>query len=57
MKEILDILWRAQERGELRFLVISGRGLEAQGCQRFAKDIDCLIATDQLPILEGLIER
>ena len=57
MKEILDILWRAQEHGDLRFLIIGGRGLEAHGYQRFTKDLDCLIATDQLPILEGLLER
>ena len=55
MKEILDILWRAQERGELRFLVIGGRGLEAHGYQRYTKDLDLMIATDQLTTLEAIV--
>ena len=48
VNEILDLLSRAQQRGELRFLVIGGRGLEAHGIQRFTNDTDVLLAAAQM---------
>jgi hypothetical protein len=49
MNQIADIFWRAQQRGELRFIVIGGRGLAAHGIQRYTEDTDLLLATTDHP--------
>ncbi|MBS0661124.1 MAG: nucleotidyl transferase AbiEii/AbiGii toxin family protein [Verrucomicrobia bacterium] len=56
MESVLQHLAQAQRRGELRFLVIGGRGLVAHGIQRFTKDLDLAIATSDLPALESILQ-
>ena len=40
MQSLAEYLFRAQRRGELRFLLIGGRSLEAHGYVRNTKDVD-----------------
>lgn len=55
MESVLQHLAQAQRRGELRFLVIGGRGLVAHGIQRFTKDLDLAVATSDVPVLASLL--
>jgi hypothetical protein len=57
MKEIADYLYRAQLRGELRFLLIGGRALEAHGYVRNTKDVDFLIAHTDIPVMNALLGK
>lgn len=41
----------------MRFLLISGRSLEAHGLVRFTKDVDFLVATHDIPVISGLLTR
>lgn len=56
MKEIAEYLYRAEQRGEIRFLLIGGRSLEAHGYVRTTKDVDFLIAHTNIPTMNHLLE-
>lgn len=55
MQSLADILMRAERRGEMRFLLIGGRSLEAHGLVRFTKDVDFLVATQDIPVISRLL--
>lgn len=55
MIALADFLSRAERRGELRFLLIGGRSLEAHGFVRNTKDVDLLIASNHIPEMERLL--
>lgn len=55
MQSLAEYLFRAQRRGELRFMLIGGRSLEAHGYVRNTKDVDLMIATHDLPVMERLL--
>lgn len=55
MKSLAEYLFRAQRRGELKFMLIGGRSLEAHGYVRNTKDVDFLIATHDIPVMERLL--
>lgn len=55
MQSLAEFLFRAQRRGELRFLLIGGRSLEAHGYVRNTKDVDFLVATHDIPVMERLL--
>ena len=55
VRDIVEYLWHAQERGEISFLLIGGRSLEAYGYVRNTRDIDLLIASKDIPAMEGLL--
>jgi predicted nucleotidyltransferase len=56
MQSLAEFLFRAQRRGELRFMLIGGRSLEAHGYVRNTKDVDLLIATHDIPVMERLLK-
>ncbi|MFO1483060.1 MAG: hypothetical protein U1F71_06805 [Verrucomicrobiaceae bacterium] len=55
MQSLAEFLFRAQRRGELKFMLIGGRSLEAHGYVRNTKDVDFLIATHDIPVMERLL--
>lgn len=55
MQALADILMRAERRGEMRFLLIGGRSLEAHGLVRFTKDVDFLVATNDIPVISRIL--
>lgn len=55
MQSLVDFLYRAEQRGEIRFLLIGGRSLEAHGYVRNTKDVDFLIAAEDVPSMERLL--
>jgi hypothetical protein len=57
MQALADYLLRAERRGELRFLLIGGRALEAHGVVRFTKDVDFLVATQDMPVMCELLMK
>ncbi len=57
MKALAEYLYRAERRGELRFLLIGGRSLEAHGYIRFTQDVDFLIATTDIPAMSALLNQ
>jgi len=57
MQSLVEFLNRAVRRGELRFLLIGGRSLEAHGLVRFTKDVDFLVATQDIPVISGLLMK
>jgi hypothetical protein len=57
MQSLAEYLFRAQRRGEIRFLLIGGRSLEAHGFVRNTKDIDFLIATGDIPSMAALLGK
>lgn len=46
---------RAERRGEMRFFLIGGRSLEAHGLVRFTKDVDFLVATNDIPMISRIL--
>lgn len=56
MNQIADIFWRAQQRGDLRFIVIGGRGLAAHGIERYTEDTDLLLATTDHPAAHQVLK-
>lgn len=57
MKEIADYLYRAELRGDVRYLLIGGRALEAHGYVRMTKDVDLLIAHSDTSGMSRLLEK
>ena len=57
MQALADLLMRAENRGELRFFLIGGRSLEAHGLVRFTKDVDFLVATQDIPVISDILTR
>ncbi|MBK8093559.1 MAG: nucleotidyl transferase AbiEii/AbiGii toxin family protein [Verrucomicrobiaceae bacterium] len=57
MQSLTEFLMRAERRGELRLLLIGGRSLEAHGLVRFTKDVDFLVATQDIPVMSDLLTR
>jgi predicted nucleotidyltransferase len=57
MQSLVEYLFRAELRGDLRFLLIGGRSLEGHGYVRATKDVDFLIATQDIPAMEALLEK
>lgn len=55
MQALADFLFRAERRGEVRFLLIGGRALEAHGYVRNTKDVDLLIASNDVPAMDRLL--
>ncbi len=55
MQALADILTRAERRGEMRFFLIGGRSLEAHGLVRFTKDVDFLVATNDIPVISQIL--
>lgn len=55
MQSLAEYLFRAERRGDVKFLLIGGRSLEAHGYVRNTKDVDILIATEDIPIMEQLL--
>lgn len=51
----MEYLCRAQDRGEITFLLIGGRSLEAHGYVRNTRDIDLLIASHEIAAMERLL--
>jgi hypothetical protein len=56
MQSLAEYLYRAELRGELHFLLIGGRGLEAHGYVRNTKDVDFLTAVEDAPAMERLLQ-
>ena len=46
---------RAERRGEMRIFLIGGRSLEAHGLVRFTKDVDFLVATNDIPVISQIL--
>lgn len=57
MLELADIMMRAEQKGALRFFLIGGRALEAHGVVRFTKDVDLLVATEDLPAVSAVLAK
>jgi hypothetical protein len=57
MEALADYLFRAERRGDVRFLLIGGRSLEAYGYVRNTKDIDFLIASSDTPAMSALLAK
>jgi hypothetical protein len=55
INELVRKLVEAQMAGSLRFLLIGGYGLEAHAIQRDTRDIDFLIATESVPLIERVL--
>jgi|APTNR8051073442_1049403.scaffolds.fasta_scaffold02042_9 predicted nucleotidyltransferase len=55
MQSLVECLNRAERRGELRYLLIGGRSLEGHGYVRSTKDVDFLIATGDIPVMDRLL--
>src|SRR6476620_4276529 len=53
--DLVRKLVELQEKGLLRFLLIGGYGLEAHAIQRDTRDIDFLIATESVPLVERVL--
>ncbi len=56
MQSLAEYLYRAERRGDLSFLLIGGRSLEAHGYVRNTKDVDFLIASESIPEMERLLK-
>lgn len=56
MKEIAEYLGRAQKRGQLRFMLIGARGLEAHGYVRNTRDVDFLISHGDVEAMHRLLK-
>jgi predicted nucleotidyltransferase len=54
-KELVRKLADLQSEGSLRFLLIGGYGLEAHSIVRDTRDIDFLVATESLPLVERVL--
>ncbi len=57
MQALAEILMRAERRGEMRFFLIGGRSLEAHGLARFTKDVDFLVATNDIPVISQILAQ
>lgn len=55
MQSLAEYLFRAERRGDFKFLLIGGRSLEAHGYVRNTKDVDLLIATEDILVMERLL--
>lgn len=55
MQSLADFLFRAELKGEIRVLLIGARALEAHGYVRNTKDLDFLIATSDVPVMDRLL--
>lgn len=57
MLALADLMMRAEEDGALRFFLIGGRALEAHGVVRFTKDVDFLVATEDIPAVFAVLTK
>jgi predicted nucleotidyltransferase len=57
MQSLVEYLFRAELRGDLRFLLIGGRSLEGHGFVRNTKDVDFLITTEDISSMESLLKK
>jgi hypothetical protein len=57
MESLVELLHRAEQRGELRYFLIGGRSLEAHGIVRFTKDVDFLIAATDIPAMSAELTK
>jgi hypothetical protein len=53
--ELVRKLAELESRGELRFLLIGGYGLEAHSIQRDTRDIDFLVTTESVSVVERVL--
>lgn len=55
MQALADLMMRAEQNGTLRLFLIGGRALEAHGVVRFTKDVDFLVATEDIPAMSTVL--
>lgn len=57
LRELVQKLAEAQQRGEIRFHLIGGYGLDAHGYSRHTQDLDILIASDHADAIHAALEN
>lgn len=57
MQALADLMMRSEQNGSLRVFLIGGRALEAHGVVRFTKDVDFLVATEDIPAMAAVLTR
>ncbi len=55
MQALADLMMRAEQNGRVRLFLIGGRALEAHGVVRFTKDVDFLVATEDIPAISTVL--
>ena len=55
MQALADLMMRSEQDGALRLFLIGGRALEAHGVVRFTKDVDFLVAAEDIPAVSAVL--